>query len=107
MSPFDTKGLCRVAPLVLQDSGRVSRCDVQAAGGLDAARLAAGPKRGVLCEAGPQRGRSRRQPGGGGGGPGSGGPEWEAAQRTAGPGESRGAVTSARDVVKIVKTVHR
>lgn len=65
------------------------RCDVQAAGSLDAARTAAGPKRGVFREAGAQCRRSRCQPGGRGGGPGAGRPERETAQRTAGPGESR------------------
>lgn len=54
---------------------------------MDAARIAAGPERGVLCQARSERRRSCRQPGGGGRGPGTGRPEWEAAQRTAGPGE--------------------
>lgn len=54
---------------------------------MDAARLAARPERGVLCEAGSERRRSCCQPGGGGRGPRTGRPEWEAAQRTAGPGE--------------------
>lgn len=71
----------------MKDSRRLPRRDVQAAGCLDAARVAAGPKRGVFREAGAERRRSSCQPGGGGGGPGAGRPEREAAQRTAGPGE--------------------
>lgn len=80
--------LCVVVLYILQDPGCVPWCDVQAARSLDAARIAAGPKRGVFREAGAQCGRSCRQPGGGGGGPGAGRLERETAPRTPGPGEN-------------------
>lgn len=80
------------------------RCDVQAASSLDAARTAAGPKRGVFREAGAQCRRSRCQPGGRGGGPGAGRPERETAQRTAGPGESRHLNT--RQELSLFRSLH-
>lgn len=73
---------------MVQDSCCVPRGDVQAAGSVDAARFAAGPERGVLREAGAQCRGGCCQPGGGGGGPRAGGPEWETAARTTGPGEN-------------------
>ena len=62
-----------------QDSGSMPRCDVQAAGSVDAAWAAAGPERGVLCEAGAQRRRGSSQSGGGRGGSGNRGVEWQTA----------------------------